>query len=41
MLSDNPSREELDAVFRNDRFATQAAGCQIVSGERGRAVCEM
>lgn len=41
MLSDNPSREELEAVFRNDRFATQAAGCHIVSGERGRAVCEM
>ncbi len=41
MLSDNPSREELDAVFQNDRFATQAAGCRIVSGERGRAVCEM
>ncbi len=41
MLSDNPSREELDAVFQNDRFATQAAGCRIVSGERGCAVCEM
>lgn len=41
MLSDNPSREELEAVFENDRFATEAAGCRIVTGSKGRAVCEM
>lgn len=41
MLPDNPTRDQIEAVFANDRFATQAAGCRIVSGERGRAVCEM
>ena len=41
MLSDNPSPEEIEAVFRNDRFATQAAGCRVVEGSKGRAVCEM
>ncbi len=41
LLSDNPTREEIEAVFANDRFATQAAGCRIVEGCRGRAVCEM
>ena len=28
-------------MFANDRFATEAAGCRVVSGERGRAVCSM
>lgn len=41
MLPDNPTREEIEAVFANDRFATQAAGCRVVSGERGCAVAEM
>ena len=41
MLSDNPALEELENVFSNDRFATQAARCRIVEGQRGRAVCEM
>ncbi len=41
MLPDNPTLEQIEAVFANDRFATQATGCRIVSGERGRAVCEM
>ena len=41
MLSDNPTLEEIEAVFANDRFATEAAGCRVVSGERGRAVCSM
>lgn len=41
MLSDNPTLEEIEAVFANDRFATEAAGCRDVSGERGRAVCSM
>lgn len=39
MLSDDPTLEEIEAVFANDRFATEAAGCRVVSGERGRAVC--
>ena len=41
MLPDNPTRDQIEAVFANDRFATQAAGCRVVEGERGRAVCEM
>lgn len=41
MLTDNPSREEIEAVFRNDRFATDAAGCRVVEGSKGRAVCSM
>ena len=41
MLSDNPSLAEIKAVFSEDRFATEAAGCRIVAAERGRAVAEM
>ena len=41
MLPDNPTRDQIEAVFANDRFATQAAGCRVVEGGRGRAVCEM
>ena len=39
--SETPSIEELQAVFENDRFATQAAGCRIVEGRKGYAVCEL
>lgn len=41
MLPDKPTLQQLKSTFENDRFATQAAGCRIVSGERGHAVCEM
>ncbi|HIY82761.1 MAG TPA: PaaI family thioesterase [Candidatus Rubneribacter avistercoris] len=41
MLPDNPTREQIEEVFQNDRFATQAAGCRVVEGARGRAVAEM
>ena len=41
MLSDDPTLEEIEAVFANDRFATEAAGCRVVSVEHGRAVCSM
>ena len=41
MLSDDPTLEEIEAVFANDRFATEAAGCRVVEGMRGHAVCEM
>ena len=41
MLSDDPTLEEIEVVFANDRFATEAAGCRVVSGEHGRAVCSM
>ena len=41
MLPENSSLAEIKAMFENDRFATPAAGCRIVSGSRGHAVCEM
>ena len=41
MLPDNPTRQQIEDVFKNDRFATEAAGCRVVEGSRGRAVCEM
>ena len=41
MFDDNPSLEEVESFFRDDKFATQAAGCRIVEGRRGHAVCEM
>ena len=41
MLPENPTLEEIESVFENDRFATQAAGCRIVEGRRGHAVCEL
>ncbi|WP_080797972.1 PaaI family thioesterase [Arabiibacter massiliensis] len=41
MLPENPTRDEIAAVFAADRFATEAAGCRVVSGERDRAVAEM
>lgn len=41
MLPDNPTLAEIEAVFQNDRFATEAAGCRVVEGSHGRAVCEM
>lgn len=41
MLPDNPTLEQIEALFQNDRFATQAAGCRIIEGSRGHAVCEM
>lgn len=41
LTSENPTVEEICEVFANDRFATQAAGCRVVEGRRGHAVCEM
>ena len=41
MLSDDPELKDIVEVFRNDRFATEAAGCTVVEGRRGHAVCEM
>ena len=40
-LPDNPTPEEIRAFFACDRFATEAAGCRVVEGSRGHAVCEM
>lgn len=41
MISENPTVEELRDFFNGDKFATQAAGCRVVEGRRGHAVCEM
>lgn len=40
-LSDTPSLEEVRHFFKNDRFATEACGAEIVFAERGHAICEM
>ncbi len=36
-----PTLEEIKARFSEDRFATQAAGVEIVEAEPGQAVCEL
>lgn len=41
VLHDNPTLEELNRFFENDRFASEAAGCRIVEGRRGFSVVEM
>lgn len=41
ILSDDPQLKDVVEVFKNDRFATEAAGCRVVEGRRGHAVCEM
>lgn len=40
LIDENASLEEVQAVFRNDRFATDACGCRVVEAARGHAVCE-
>lgn len=40
-LGDNAPLEDIQREFANDRFATQAAGCTVVEGGHGHAVCEM
>lgn len=40
-VAEHPTLEELEAEFNKDRFATIAAGCRIVEGDKGHAVCEM
>ena len=41
MLPENPTLEQLEAEFNNDKFATHAAHCKIVEGNKGHSVCEM
>ena len=41
MLPENPTIEQIRRFFAEDKFATQAAGCTIVEGSKGHAVCEM
>ncbi len=40
-LPENPTLEEIARFFANDKFATEVAGCRVVSGSRGHAICEM
>ena len=40
-LPADASLEEVQEHFKNDRFATQAAGCVLVEAGPGRAVAEM
>ncbi|NJE80450.1 PaaI family thioesterase [Olsenella sp. SW781] len=40
MISEDAPLEEVQRVFRNDRFATDACGCRVVEASRGHAVCE-
>ncbi len=41
MISENATLEELQQVFSQDRFATEATGCTVVEGSYGHAVCEL
>lgn len=41
MVPENPTLEQLEAEFNNDKFATHAAHCKIVEGNKGHSVCEM
>ena len=36
-----PSLEQIRATFAGDRFATEAAGCEIRLAEPGHAICAM
>lgn len=41
MIDENISLEEVRDLFRQDRFATETAGCRIKEAARGRSVVEM
>lgn len=41
MVPENPTLEQLEAEFNNDKFATHAAHCKIIEGNKGHSVCEM
>ena len=40
LIDENASLEEVQAVFKNDHFATDACGCRVVEAARGHAVTE-
>ena len=40
LIGEDAPLEEIQRVFRNDRFATEACGCRVVEASRGHAVCE-
>ena len=39
MIDENCPIEEVRELFANDRFATEACGCQVIEAARGHAVC--
>ncbi|WP_321972987.1 PaaI family thioesterase [Paratractidigestivibacter sp.] len=40
MIDANASLEEIQRIFANDRFATEATGCRVVEAAPGHGVCE-
>ena len=40
MVLENASLKEIQEFFSQDKFAVKACGAQIISAERGHAVCE-
>ena len=40
MIDEGASLEEVQNIFSNDHFATDACGCRVVEAARGHAVCE-
>ena len=40
LIGEDAPLEEVQRVFSNDRFATEACGCRVVEASRGHAVCE-
>lgn len=40
-MQNSPSLEQLNEIYRNDRFATEACRCRIVEASPERVVCEM
>ena len=39
MLDESCTIEEVRQMFGNDRFATEACGCQVLEASRGHSVC--
>ena len=40
MIDANASLEEVQRIFANDRYATEATGCRVVEAAPGHGVCE-
>lgn len=41
MIDSDASLEQVQRIFSNDRFATEATGCRVVEAGPGHAVCEL
>lgn len=41
MIDSGASLEQVQRIFSNNRFATEATGCRIVEAGPGHAVCEL